>query len=210
MRHYQRVGRASLVAALLVLGPAAAAAQDRSSVPMPRVDVSAGYTFMRDFSDLPEDLNFPAGWYAAAGVNLTRWFGIVGEATGSYKRNFDVTEGFLSFSNDASVYTLMGGPRFSGKVGRVVPHVQFLAGGAHLRLTTVFPEELQMRSRMTFRDTQFAFQPGGGVTILVTDRFGVRLAGDYRCIIDFVKGDENDYTNEFRLLAGFTLNWGSR
>jgi hypothetical protein len=34
---------------------------------MPAVEVSAGYTFMTDLSDGPEDLNFPAGWSALRG-----------------------------------------------------------------------------------------------------------------------------------------------
>jgi hypothetical protein len=38
----------------------------------------------------------------------------------------------------------------------------------------------------------------------------VKVAGDYRCIIDFVQGDENEYSNEFRLLTGFMFNWGAR
>ena len=58
--------------------------------------------------------------------------------------------------------------------------------------------------------TDFAFQPGGGVTIFLTDRVGVRLAADYRCIVDFVDGGDNTYSNEFRFVSGFTFNWGVR
>jgi hypothetical protein len=57
--------------------------------------------------------------------------------------------------------------------------------------------------------TDFALQPGGGLTIYLTDRVGVRLAVDYRTIIDFAEED-NDYTNELRTIAGFTLQWGGR
>jgi opacity protein-like surface antigen len=174
------------------------------------VEVSAGYTFMRDLSDdLPEDVNFPLGWYGSTTVNVTKWFGIVGEGTGSYKNDLNLDLGGYAFSNDARVYTLMGGPRFSATLGRFRPYAQVLAGGAHLRLKTTFPSELLVGT-MSQHDTEFAFQPGGGLAILLNEHVGVKVAGDYRCIIDFVKGDGNEYSNEFRLLTGFMFNWGTR
>jgi hypothetical protein len=47
------------------------------------------------------------------------------------------------------------------------------------------------------------------VTVYLTNYVGLRLAGDYRSVIDFQEGD-NDYTNEFRVAAGFTMHWGGR
>jgi hypothetical protein len=90
----------------------------------------------------------------------------------------------------------MGGPRFFKKTGRVAPFAQVLAGVAQRRLES-------------WEATDFAFQPGGGVTIFLAERVGVRLAADYRCIVDFDE-DENSYWNEFRVLSGFTFNWGAR
>jgi hypothetical protein len=57
--------------------------------------------------------------------------------------------------------------------------------------------------------TDFAVQPGGGVTVLLTERIGVRLAADYRTIIDWEEGDAT-YGHEFRVLSGFSLHWGGR
>jgi hypothetical protein len=45
---------------------------------------------------------------------------------------------------------------------------------------------------------------------LLTEHLGIRVAADFRSIIDFIGGEENDYTNEFRFLTGFTFNWGAR
>jgi two-component system sensor kinase FixL len=73
-------------------------AQESPVVPVPVVEVSAGYTFMRDVSDdLPEHVNFPVGWYGSTTVNLTTWFGLVGEGTGSYKNNFGGNVPYLQF-----------------------------------------------------------------------------------------------------------------
>jgi opacity protein-like surface antigen len=210
MRH-----RSILIAAVLTVlaaGPAAVSAQENGAPPMPAVEVSGGYMFMRDLSDdLPEKTNFPAGWYAAVGVNLNRWFGVVGEATGSYKSDFSLTMDEVTFSNSARVHTFMGGPRFSAKSGRLVPYAQMLVGGAHVRIKSTIPDlALAAPVSLTFTDTLFAVQPGGGLSVLVTENVGIRVGADYRTIIDFVDGGENEYTNEFRVLAGFTFNWGAR
>jgi hypothetical protein len=76
------------VAGLLVTSPSYARAQEVDAFPVPLVDLSAGYTFMREFErrETPEGhVDFPAGWYLSGAANLTRWFGIVAESSGSYK-----------------------------------------------------------------------------------------------------------------------------
>ncbi len=202
----------AFVVALLFLTPPVALAQEPGGLQVPLVEVSGGYMFMRDLSDRPgaDGTNFPAGWYFSGAVNPYRWFGVVGEASGSHKNHFDVNFDGLRFSNDAQVYTFMGGPRFFRKVGRVVPFAQVLAGVAHMRLKTRFSDPF-IPGVDSIEDsvTDFALQPGGGVTVLLTEHVGARVAADYRTIIDFDE-DGNDYTNEVRVIAGFTLHWGGR
>ena len=93
MSKASKAATAALCAAFFfAAAPHPASAQETGVIPVPVVQVSAGYTFMRDFSDdLPEGVNFPAGWYSSGAVNLTRWLAVVGEATGSYKDGFDVS-----------------------------------------------------------------------------------------------------------------------
>lgn len=123
------------------------------------------------------------------------------------KNDLNLTFEDLALSNKARVYTFMGGPRFFKKTGRVVPFAQMLAGVAHMRLESTFADVPEIG---TFSEeaTDFAIQPGGGVTIFLSERVGVRLAADYRCIMDFE--DDNTYANEFRFVSGFTFNWGAR
>lgn len=204
------------VLALLAIPPPAVLAQDVESVPVPLLEVSGGYMFMRDFNGndaLGEDLNFPAGWYASGAVNLSQWFGLVGEGAGSYKNDYDFVMDGLTFSNRLRVYTFMGGPRFFRKVGRVAPFGQMLVGAAHMRAKTALPDEyIEIFGARTLSDTatNFAMQPGGGVTVFLTERVGVRAQADYRSIIDFAGDNENEYMNEFRFITGFTLHWGGR
>jgi opacity protein-like surface antigen len=180
----------SAVAALCTATPRPASAQE-VGMPVPVGQVMAGYTFMRDLE--ANDVNFPAGWVFSAAVNPSRWLGVVGEATGSYNNSLDL--GFGQPAVEARVYTFMGGPRFFKQAGRIAPFGQILAGAANRRIEG-------------FSKTSFAFQPGGGVTIFLTERVGVRVAGDYRCIVDH--DEEFTYTNEIRVVSGFTLHWGAR
>jgi opacity protein-like surface antigen len=191
-----------LAVGTLLLAPPPAFAQDVGALPIPIAEVSGGYVFMRD-TDIDE--NFPGGWYFSGAVNATRWFGIVGEVSGSYKK-LDETFENLTFANRLQLYTFMGGPRFFGQMGRVVPFAQVLAGVAHGRVKVTLPPELRGPALMKSSATDFAIQPGGGVTVYLSDRVGLRLAADYRSIFD----DEWQSTNEFRALAGFTFGWGAR
>ena len=177
-----------------------ASAQEVGAPPIPLVEVSAGYAYMRDTTT---EENFPAGWYFSAAANLNHWFGLAGEVTGAHKK---LTH-FEPATVKADFYTFMGGPRFFVKRGRIVPFGQVLAGGAHLRwkasgsIGTLDP---------TDTDTKFAFQPGGGVTVLLTPNVSVRGAVDYRRIV-FTDADEFDEDNsQVRAIAGVVFGWGAR
>ena len=203
-----RVLTIAAICALLLAPPVRA--QDVGTMPLPKGEVSVGYSFMRDFTDIIDDsgTNFPAGWYFSGAINTNQWLGLVGEVTGAYK-NLDESAFGVRWSTKMQVYTLLGGPRFFHKTGRVVPFGQFLAGVAHARAKVTLPVEVG-GSEFSDDATDFAIQPGGGLTVLLTENVGVRVAGDYRCIIDFAGSDENQYTNELRFITGFTFHWGAR
>jgi hypothetical protein len=147
------------VGVLLAL-PYPAATQEVNAPPIPVVEISGGYMLMRD-TELDE--NFPGGWYFSGATNLTRWFGLVAEAAGSYKKVEESIVG-LNYSNRLQLYTFLGGPRFFYQAGRVVPFAQVLAGAAHVRLKMEadLPPEFGGRMRSNFSETDFAIQPGGG------------------------------------------------
>jgi hypothetical protein len=213
--------RVLLLSALLAAGSGPALAQSLETAPVPRFDVSAGYTFLRDFSIggdsvngiiLPDNVDLPAGWVFSGAFNPTQWFGIVGEANASYRNGLEIPVDGYSFSNKVRIYTFMAGPRFFHKTGRFVPYAQVLAGISHLRLTTAIPANFPYGSfgPLTATSDDFTFQPGGGVTVYLTERIGMRAGADYRCIVNFDDDDDVSYANELRLVAGFTLQWGAR
>jgi hypothetical protein len=95
-------------------------------------------------------------------------------------------------------------------MGRVVPFAQILTGVAHMRAQVrLTPGFFDRSDTIEDSTTDVALQPGGGLTIYLTDRVGARLAGDYRSVINFDE-DGNDYTNAPRMIAGFALQWGGR
>jgi opacity protein-like surface antigen len=187
--------------ALLLVPPPGAIAQEVGTPPIPVVEVTGGYAFLRDTS---ADETVPRGWLLSGAVNANQWFGVVGEVSGAHK-TFDA-EPFAT--TKVSLYTLMGGPRFFYKQGRVAPYAQFLVGSAHAR--TKFTGMMGNGPQSVFRnsDTRFAVQPGGGVTLYLTDHVGVRGGADYRRIVLFEDGAED--VSEFRVAAGFVFGWGAR
>jgi opacity protein-like surface antigen len=188
---------------VLVCGPVpGASAQDVGAIPVPLVEVSAGYAYMRDTSI---EENFPKGWYFSGGANLTNWFGVAGEITGAYK-TFDDVEEIPDFSVKTNIYTFMAGPRFFAKQGRFVPFAQVLAGAAHLRVKTSVPA-MGLSERES--ETKFAFQTGGGFTILLSENVGIRTAVDYRRIM-LGEDDGGEDDSEVRGIAGIVFGWGAR
>jgi opacity protein-like surface antigen len=180
--------------------PPSALAQEGGAPVLSLGEVSAGYAFMRDTTT---EENFPAGWYSSAAVNLNQWFGVAGEVTGAHKKLTDIAP----VSVKANLYTFMGGPRFFIKRGRIVPFAQLLAGAAQLRWKTTEPTG---GPNDTGSDTQFAVQPGGGMTVLLTQNVSVRGAADYRRIV-FTEADEFDEDNsQFRATVGMVFGWGAR
>ena len=114
----------------------------------------------------------------------------------------------LNMNADARVYTFLGGPRFFYKRGRLSPFAQMLVGATHFR---VHGESTYgaLSASDTTTNTDFTLQPGGGLTVYLTDAIGVRVAADFRTAMDF-SGDTTNYNHQLRLASGLTFNWGRR
>lgn len=200
--------RAVLAICALGIAPAPGLAQDVGSLPVPLAEVSSGYVLLRDTSH-GGHRDFPSGWYFSGAINPTQWFGLVGEVSGSYgpEEGWSSTE--MTLLSKRQVYTLLAGPRFFRKVGRVVPFGQFLAGVAQQRDKQTVHLVAGAPRSLSRSVEDFAIQGGGGVTVYLTERVGLRVAGDYRCIVMGI-GEDADYHTQFRFGTGFTLQWGGR
>lgn len=195
-------------ASMTFTGPATSAAQDIESMPVPAVEVSAGYMLMHD--TVAED-KYPGGWYFSTVGNLSHWFGVVGEASGGYRsEDSRFLEDTVRMATKRQVYAFLGGGRFFHKAGRVVPFAQMLAGVATHRIqqTTTIASGGPGPGTYGYKGsvTGAALQPGGGITVYLTELVGVRAALDYRVTFD----RDNDALHEVRFVSGFTFRWGSR
>ena len=79
----------------------------------PKAEMFGGYQFCHD-SDSSLNLN---GWNAALTGNVSRWFGVTADLSGSYK-------------NGGHIYAYMFGPTIAAHSEHVTPFVHALFGGA--------------------------------------------------------------------------------
>jgi hypothetical protein len=136
-------------------------------------DVAIGYQYMHDQDLAKQDpdlgANFRAGWLVSGGLRFARALWAIGEVSTTSKT--------LNIPGDkpkARVSTFMGGPRLSGgRHGGLIPFGQVLFGSAWASTSLLSVSESV---------SHFAYQPGGGIDLNVSSRFGIRVEGDYRIV----------------------------
>lgn len=139
--------------------------------------VMGGYSFLNDKSWAE---NLPLGWVAAISQRIGERASIVGEAGGSYGKY-----GNTNFTIER--YAFLGGVKFQGGEG-IMPFVQIMAG-------------LSRQAGDVGVLNGFAFQPGGGVDLRLTDRLSARGFADYRWI-----HEDGTHWNQFRVGGGIVYN----
>ena len=196
---------AATVLCLLLAPMPSLFAQDVSDMPAPRAEVSSGYMLMRDVTR-DTGKTYPAGWYISGVYNVTPWLGIVAEGSAGYGRTEEVNLATSQYSSKPRMSTITAGARFFHKAGRFAPYGQFLMGAAieQRKHTDVWNG---VAHSGTTTANRLALQPGGGVTVYITERVGFRAAADVLFSDDI---EENDVDSYVRFLTGFTLQWGGR
>ncbi len=190
----------------------AATATPASAQVLQGVDLSAGYQFLKisndNFDEADVDTSLSKGWYADVSGNLNEWLAAVGQISGNYQSDAaTVTIGGVTTTAeyDLSVHTFLGGARLSSRRNQALtPFAQVLAGFARTGFsgtasassggTPIFGFDADESS------TDFAMQFGGGVTLNVGERFGLRLAADYLRVFG-----EDSGLNAFRFALGAVI-----
>jgi len=220
---------------LTILISSLAFAQDAT----PKVQVFGGYSLVHagngsfsgatlDF-DLREQnspfgiASFFPGWNAEAQYNVTRWLGIVADASGRYGQPITGKGGDqLSGLPSLTGYTLLVGPAFSFKnKTKFTPFVHALFGydRASLNSSTITGVSTPVTSVAT-TNTDAAVALGGGVDYKVSRRFALRLAqlDDLHTTHDFNKFYGSAFPtgifeglptkeNNFRISAGIIVKF---
>jgi hypothetical protein len=177
-----------------------------------KVEVFGGYSLLRlDANAAPTDQRNLNGWDAELGGKVLPFVSIVGDVSGHYQ-----TIDLGSVGNvKNSVYTFMGGPRVSVKVGGIRPFAHVLFGLEHDKSEAnalVLPAGLGSLGTFTDSNNNFAMAVGGGVDISVAPFLAIRpVKLDYL----FVRNDVFDinglsvatHTNNLRYSAGIVLHF---
>jgi len=189
----KRVTAATVLACALGAAIAAPAAAQTATT-----ELSGGYQFTRT-----PDLNLPPGWYVDVAGKVAPMFAVVGEVAGAYKSE-TIAAGTSSVDATVSLHTFMGGVRVAAPTHpKVVPFGQVLLGAARVGGGVTASGPAVSVIEVSDAETRFALQIGGGVNLMTSGAFGVRLGADYRRIFISDGGE-----NEFRLVAGVVIPIG--
>lgn len=222
--------RLLLLAALLLLAPAVASAQDDT----PAAEVFGGYSYLRTDDDLSSvtSVRNLHGWEGSVAFNVNRWLGIEADFSGHYGSDsvteivtppFPTPPGFpaigFTFDTDASEHTFLFGPKLSARGERVTPYAHALFGAARRRadvlVTPVAPAPPGVGPlQFDNSETAFAMALGGGVDVNLTDNVAIRaVQADYVMtrfdgIRDFDPLD--DAQHNARISVGIVIRFGNR
>ena len=126
----------------------------------PKAEVFGGYQYLHIGSNTSGDINSGQGfngWDAAATGNLSKYFGVTGDFSGSY-----ATVQGVSFK----VYTYGGGPVVFTNAGKIKPFAHVLFGGARLSGS---------ESSVSVSTNGYTVMAGGGLDVGVNRAVAVRL-----------------------------------
>jgi hypothetical protein len=166
---------------------------------MPTWETSAGYQYLWVKADSPDDTegttddsgtSFPFG-LAVDGVRNFGAFGIVAEGGWSFKTEGEDPDDFV-----LNVWHAAGGFRWTSRSNpKIWPYFQALVGA----------EILHTSAGDGDTSTNLMVQPGGGVTFVVGDGWGIFAAADYRRVFMDEETDGISGTNGVRVFAGFRM-----
>jgi len=133
-----------------------------AQVDFPRAEIFGGFSYLpAGKADFPRENSF--GFQFSVNGNLNRWFGIVADFGGQYRKVSDLGLNFPGITANTSVYEYLAGPRFSVRRKDYTVFFHALAGQA------------KGNSGLAgFSDSGFTLGGGGGLDINLGDRIAIR------------------------------------
>jgi hypothetical protein len=186
-----------------LLAPATAAAQTGAgSISTPRLEVAAGYAYLRARTVLPSGFNLHGGSLSAA-ANVNGWLGFVGEVAYGSTKNVPPS----GFSLNVTSYLF--GPRasFRGR-GRFTVFAHNLIGVGHAG-GTLYTAGFQQGTAPPEAQNAFAMLTGGGLDVNLGRHFAIRAVQTDWLFTTFPNGASNRQ-HSFRLTTGIVWRIGSR
>lgn len=193
----QQAFRMVRVFGIVAMTGLAAAVSPASAQNVQQVDLSAGYLNVNGSMH---------GVNAQVSAQISRRWSLVGE--------FDRSSGQDCQGCDPTYHDLagLGGVRFAWHPSRrIEPFWQVLVGGLHSVADGYYAQYccgLGRQYEEGFTVNYLALQPGGGVTVMVTPRFGIRAQADFQFAIPDQSQWEGMSTFP-RVVAGGVIRLGS-
>jgi hypothetical protein len=159
----------------------------------PRAELFGGFSYLpAGKADFPRDSSY--GFQCSITGNLNRWFGVVADFGGQYRKVSDLGPSYPGVTVNTSVYEYLAGPRFSIRRERFTLFFHALAGGA------------KGNSGLAgFSDSGFAIGGGGGLDIHIGDRIAVRAFQ-----IDYLGSFVDILEDNARFGFGAVINLGKK
>ena len=162
-----------------------------------RGNVFFGYSYVSADTNLGDRANLN-GWNGSLEGKVLPFVGIVADISGQYgSQNFPVScggvGGACTINVNASMHTVVFGPRVSVPILKFTPFGEALFGVSHVSGST---------SGYSNSDTSFAEVLGGGVDYRLVRGIGLRLEGDFLQTRFFDRTQ-----NDFRLSTGVVLHF---
>lgn len=137
--------------------------------------------------NLSNHLNL-TGWNVTVQQNSNHWFGGVVDFSGNYTTSnnrtipavvFQFPVPTVTVNNLIRFYTFMAGPQFTlRKSSRLQPFGRVMFGGAHQRVESSASQN-GIPASVVSTNTGFAFGPGGGIDLRVSNHLAIRSTADY-------------------------------
>jgi hypothetical protein len=180
----------------------------------PRIEWFMGYSYLRAVPELANGnrLVYLNGGSTSIAFNFNRYLGIVGDFGGFNDTRLLLTGAGVSVNDQVdqgSVYTFLGGPRFSyRKYDRITPFVQVLAGGIHA--SEITDSSCAGNCTLLPSANAFALTAGGGLDIRIHHHIALRLIQAEYLMTRFNNLDTGSSAtqNDMRISTGLVFRFG--
>lgn len=179
----------------------------------PRVEVFAGYSYLRASDSISNSVN-QHGWDLSVAANFSPSLGVVADFSNHYGTN---PRTFTPLGSGGDGFTFLFGPKYAfRRVTRLTPFAHALFGG--IRGSTFVPNLISdgqggfvlgpaCDTSVCYQsETAFATALGGGLDVKATDHFALRLAQ-----IEYFRANlSRPPQNDVRISAGIVIRFGGR
>ena len=156
------------------------------------IEIFGGYSYAQ-FNGVNPGEDFDVhlnGWNASLTLNINNWAGFVSDFGGVYR---SVPEYHQQFK----IHSILFGPKFTARTGRISPFAQILFGPANLNVIDLRIDQEDYSS------SDFSISVGGGLDVKVNDFISVRPAQlEYWGIRD---GESGGFTYNIRYSGGIVF-----